>query len=37
MSQVAADLLASAYGVSGRKVHVIPHGIPAWSRAPSMR
>lgn len=28
MSRVAADLLASAYGVAGRKVHVIAHGIP---------
>jgi glycosyltransferase involved in cell wall biosynthesis len=28
MSQVAADLLASSYGISGRDVHVIPHGIP---------
>ncbi len=28
MSGIARDLLASAYGVEGRKVHVIPHGIP---------
>ena len=28
MSQVAADLLASSYGVSGAKVQIIPHGIP---------
>ncbi len=28
MSRVAADLLGSSYGVHGRKIHVIPHGIP---------
>jgi glycosyltransferase involved in cell wall biosynthesis len=28
MSRVAADLLAGSYEVSGRDVHVIPHGIP---------
>jgi glycosyltransferase involved in cell wall biosynthesis len=28
MSQVAADLLATSYGISGREVHIIPHGIP---------
>ena len=28
MSQVAADLLKSSYGLSGGNVHVIPHGIP---------
>ena len=28
MSEVAADLLASAYDCSGRSVHIIPHGIP---------
>ena len=28
MSRVAADLLAGSYDVSGRNVHVIPHGIP---------
>jgi glycosyltransferase involved in cell wall biosynthesis len=29
MSRVAADLLASSYDISGSKVHVIAHGIPA--------
>src|SRR6185436_552121 len=29
MSRVARDLLASAYGLSGPKIHVIAHGIPA--------
>jgi glycosyltransferase involved in cell wall biosynthesis len=29
MSRVALDLLASAYGLSGPKIHVIAHGIPA--------
>jgi glycosyltransferase involved in cell wall biosynthesis len=29
MSRVACDLLASAYGLSGPKIHVIAHGIPA--------
>jgi glycosyltransferase involved in cell wall biosynthesis len=28
MSKVAEQLLASSYGVSGRNVHVIAHGIP---------
>ena len=28
MSRSAADLLASAYGVDRRRVHVIPHGVP---------
>jgi glycosyltransferase involved in cell wall biosynthesis len=28
MSRVAADLLASSYGVTGDRVQVIPHGIP---------
>jgi glycosyltransferase involved in cell wall biosynthesis len=28
MSQVAADLLARSYGVSGAKVRIVPHGIP---------
>ena len=28
MSRFAADLLASSYGVAGRNVHVIAHGIP---------
>jgi glycosyltransferase involved in cell wall biosynthesis len=28
MSQIAADLLASAHGVQGPKVHIIAHGIP---------
>jgi glycosyltransferase involved in cell wall biosynthesis len=28
MSQVAADLLASSYGVSGANVRIVPHGIP---------
>ena len=29
MTQVAARLLASVYGVSGSRVRVIPHGVPA--------
>jgi glycosyltransferase involved in cell wall biosynthesis len=29
MSRVALDLLASSYGISGPRVHVIAHGIPA--------
>jgi glycosyltransferase involved in cell wall biosynthesis len=29
MSRVALDLLASSYGLSGSKIHVIAHGIPA--------
>jgi glycosyltransferase involved in cell wall biosynthesis len=28
MSRVALDLLASAYGLSGPRIHVIAHGIP---------
>ena len=28
MSQIAADLLASSYGVKGSQVRIIPHGIP---------
>jgi glycosyltransferase involved in cell wall biosynthesis len=32
MSQVARDLLASAYGVRGSKVRIIPHGIPVMER-----
>lgn len=28
MSRVALDLLASSYGLSGPKIHVIAHGIP---------
>jgi glycosyltransferase involved in cell wall biosynthesis len=28
MTKIAARLLASVYGVSGRHVHVIPHGVP---------
>ena len=28
MSRLAADLLADAYGVRGRNVQIIPHGIP---------
>jgi glycosyltransferase involved in cell wall biosynthesis len=28
MSQVAADLLATSYGLKGGAVHIIPHGIP---------
>src|SRR5262249_17602605 len=28
MSRVAADLLARSYGVAGRNVHIIAHGIP---------
>ena len=34
MSQVARDLLASSYGISGDKVRIIPHGIPVMDRAP---
>jgi glycosyltransferase involved in cell wall biosynthesis len=29
MSRVALDLLAGSYGLSGPKIHVIAHGIPA--------
>jgi glycosyltransferase involved in cell wall biosynthesis len=32
MTQVAARLLASVYGVSGRRVRVIPHGVPVVPR-----
>ena len=28
MTKIAADLLASVYGISGPTVHVIPHGVP---------
>lgn len=28
MTKVAASLLAERYGVSGPKVHIIPHGVP---------
>jgi glycosyltransferase involved in cell wall biosynthesis len=34
MSQVAKDLLASSYGVSGTKVRIVPHGIPVMNRQP---
>jgi glycosyltransferase involved in cell wall biosynthesis len=34
MSQVAKDLLASSYGVSGEKVRIVPHGIPVMDRNP---
>ena len=34
MSQVAWDLLASSYGISGDKVRIIPHGIPVMDRNP---
>ena len=34
MSQVAMDLLASSYGVSGENVRIIPHGIPVIDRNP---
>ncbi len=34
MSRVAKDLLGSAYGVSGEKVRIIPHGIPVMNRHP---
>jgi glycosyltransferase involved in cell wall biosynthesis len=34
MSQVARDLLASSYGVSGDKVRIVPHGIPVMDRNP---
>jgi glycosyltransferase involved in cell wall biosynthesis len=29
MTKIAARLLREVYGVSGRKVHIIPHGVPA--------
>jgi glycosyltransferase involved in cell wall biosynthesis len=32
MTRIAARLLASAYGVSGVEVRVIPHGVPAVAR-----
>ncbi len=32
MSQIAKDLLATSYGVSGSKVRIIPHGIPVMDR-----
>jgi glycosyltransferase involved in cell wall biosynthesis len=32
MTRVAARLLASVYGVSGRHVRVIPHGVPVVRR-----
>ncbi|HLF09923.1 MAG TPA: glycosyltransferase family 4 protein, partial [Gammaproteobacteria bacterium] len=32
MSQIARDLLATSYGVSGSKVRIIPHGIPVLAR-----
>ena len=34
MSEVARDLLASSYGVSGENVRIIPHGIPVMDRNP---
>jgi glycosyltransferase involved in cell wall biosynthesis len=34
MSEIAKDLLASSYGVSGEKVRIIPHGIPVMDRNP---
>src|SRR5688572_13519858 len=34
MSQVAKGLLASAYGIDGAKVRVIPHGIPVMDLEP---
>ena len=34
MSEVARDLLAKSYGVSGEKVRIIPHGIPVMDRNP---
>ena len=34
MSQVARDLLASSYGISGENVRIIPHGIPVMDRNP---
>jgi glycosyltransferase involved in cell wall biosynthesis len=32
MSQIAKELLATSYGVSGSKVRIIPHGIPVLDR-----
>ena len=37
MSQVAKDLLASSYGVDGRSVRIIPHGIPVMDRQPDQQ
>ena len=34
MSEVAKDLLASSYGISGENVRVVPHGIPVMDRNP---
>lgn len=34
MSQIAKDLLLEAYGVSGPKVRIIPHGIPVMDQQP---
>src|SRR6185436_13491704 len=34
MSEVARDLLASSYGISGEKVRIIRHGIPVMDRNP---
>ena len=34
MSEVARDLLARSYGVSGENVRIIPHGIPVMDRNP---
>jgi glycosyltransferase involved in cell wall biosynthesis len=34
MSQVARDLLASSYGISGENVRIVPHGIPVMDRNP---
>jgi glycosyltransferase involved in cell wall biosynthesis len=37
MSQIAKDLLATSYGVSGSKVRIIPHGIPLLDRRTDQR
>ena len=37
MSEVARDLLASSYGVSGEKVRIIPHGIPVMDPNPDQQ
>jgi glycosyltransferase involved in cell wall biosynthesis len=37
MSQIAKDLLATSYGVSGSKVRIIPHGIPLLDRRADRR